>query len=127
MCGKRRLSYVQPLTRPGIELRTFWLAVRDLTNCANLTHTVQTCQASQIWHESFHAQIFHTIFYKSTHFLFSCSPYSFLKLRSLQLRFTHFVFSNLAAMTVLMIRVLISVLFFDQNYNFFKKNYSPHA
>ena len=33
-CGERRLPKVQPSTLPGIEPRTFWLAVRDLTNCA---------------------------------------------------------------------------------------------
>ena len=30
---------VQPSTRPGIEPRAFWLAVRDLTNCTNLPHS----------------------------------------------------------------------------------------
>ena len=39
-CGERRSPKVQPLTRPGIEPRTFWLAVRDLTNCANVAHTL---------------------------------------------------------------------------------------
>ena len=45
-----------------------------------------------------HTQIFHTIFDKFTHFRFSCSPYISLKLWQLQLRFTHFTYSNLAAM-----------------------------
>ena len=39
-CGKRRSPKVQPSTRPGIEPGTSWLAVRDLTNCANLAHTI---------------------------------------------------------------------------------------
>ena len=34
-CGERRSPKVQPSTRPGIEPGTSWLAVRDLTNCAN--------------------------------------------------------------------------------------------
>ena len=34
-----RSPKVQTLTRPGVEPGTFWLAVRDLTNCANLAHT----------------------------------------------------------------------------------------
>ena len=38
------------------------------------------------------------IFYKFTHFCFSCSPYISLKLWQLQLRFMHFTYSNLAAM-----------------------------
>ena len=38
-CGERRLPKVQPSTRPGIEPWTFWLAVGDLTSCANLAHT----------------------------------------------------------------------------------------
>ena len=38
-CGERKSPKVQPSTRPGIEPRTSWLAVRDLTNCANLAHT----------------------------------------------------------------------------------------
>ena len=38
------------------------------------------------------------ISYKFTHFRFSCSPYISLKLRQLQLRFTHVTYSNLAAM-----------------------------
>ena len=37
------------------------------------------------------------IFNKVMHFRFSCSPYISLKLRQLQLRFTHFTYSNLAA------------------------------
>ena len=37
-CGERRSPKIQPLTRPGIESGTFLLAVRDLTNCANLAH-----------------------------------------------------------------------------------------
>ena len=37
-CGERRSPTVYPSTRPGIEPGTFWLAVRDLTNCANLAH-----------------------------------------------------------------------------------------
>ena len=37
-CGERRSPKVQPSTRRGIEPGTFWLAVRDLTNCANLAH-----------------------------------------------------------------------------------------
>ena len=37
-CGERRSPKVQPSTRPGIEPRTFRLAVRDLTKCANLAH-----------------------------------------------------------------------------------------
>ena len=37
------------------------------------------------------------IFYKFPHFCFSCSPYISLKLWQLQLRFTHFTYSNLAA------------------------------
>ena len=37
-CGERRSPKVQPSTRPGIKPGTFWLAVRDLTNCANLAH-----------------------------------------------------------------------------------------
>ena len=41
-CGERRSPKVQPSTRPGIEPGTFWLAVRDLTNCANLAHTYNT-------------------------------------------------------------------------------------
>ena len=32
------VAKVQPSTRPGIEPGTFWLVVRDLTNCANLAH-----------------------------------------------------------------------------------------
>ena len=40
-CGERRSPKVQPSTRPGIEPGTSWLAVRDLTNCANLAHTIQ--------------------------------------------------------------------------------------
>ena len=47
-----------------------------------------------------HAQIFHTYFYKFTHFRFSCSSYISLKLRQFQLKFTHFTYSNLAAMFV---------------------------
>ena len=39
-CGERSSPKVQPLTRPGTELRNSWLAVRDLTNCANLAHTL---------------------------------------------------------------------------------------
>ena len=42
MDGKRRSPKVQPSTRLGIEPRTFWLAVRDFTNCASLTHTAPT-------------------------------------------------------------------------------------
>ena len=42
-CGERRSPKVQPSTRPGIEPGTCWLAVRDLTNCANLAHTVFVC------------------------------------------------------------------------------------
>ena len=38
-CGERRSPKVQPSTRPGFELGTSWLAVRDLTNCTNLAHT----------------------------------------------------------------------------------------
>ena len=38
-CGERMSPKVQPSTRPGIEAGTFWLAVRDLTNFANLAHT----------------------------------------------------------------------------------------
>ena len=38
-CGERRSPKVQPSTRPGIEPGTSQLAVRDLTNCANLAHT----------------------------------------------------------------------------------------
>ena len=46
-----------------------------------------------------HAQILQSyIFYKFTHFCFSCSPNISLKLWQLQLRFTHFTYSNLAAM-----------------------------
>ena len=37
------------------------------------------------------------ISYKFTHFCFSCSPHISLKLRQLQLRFTHVTYSNLAA------------------------------
>ena len=37
-CGERRSSEVQLSTRPGIEPGTFWLVIRDLTNCANLAH-----------------------------------------------------------------------------------------
>ena len=33
---KRSLPKVQSSTRPGIESKTSWLAVRDLTNCVNL-------------------------------------------------------------------------------------------
>ena len=40
------------------------------------------------------------IFYKFTHFRFSCSPYIFLNLQHLQLRFTHFTYSNLTAMVL---------------------------
>ena len=36
-CGKEGRD--QPSTRPGIEPRTSWLAIRDLINCSNLTHT----------------------------------------------------------------------------------------
>ena len=35
-CGERRSPKVQPLIRPGIEPRTFWLVVRDLTNSQGL-------------------------------------------------------------------------------------------
>ena len=37
-CGERRSHKDQPSTRLGIERGTFCLAVRDLTNCANLAH-----------------------------------------------------------------------------------------
>ena len=37
-CGEGRSFKVHPSTRPGIEPETFWLVVRDLTNCARLTH-----------------------------------------------------------------------------------------
>ena len=39
-CGERRSTKVQPSTRPGLEPGTSWLAVRDLTNCANLAHKI---------------------------------------------------------------------------------------
>ena len=38
-CGERRSPNVQPSTRRRIEPGTSWLAIRDLTNCANLTRT----------------------------------------------------------------------------------------
>ena len=38
-CGKRRSPKVQSSTRPGIETRTSWLAVSNLTNYINLAHT----------------------------------------------------------------------------------------
>ena len=41
-CGERRSPKVQPLTRPGVEPRTSWLAVRNHTNCTNLPH-MHTC------------------------------------------------------------------------------------
>ena len=38
-CGaERRSPKAQPSTRPGIEPGTFWLVVRDLTNCQPRTH-----------------------------------------------------------------------------------------
>ena len=77
--------------------------------------SIQTCQASHIWRESpafylssvhvLHAKTFHTFFYKFMHFRFSCSPYISLKLWQLQLRFTHFTYSNLAAMSTGILRV----------------------
>ena len=39
-CGERRSPKVQPSTRQGLEPGTSRLAVRDLTNCANLAHTL---------------------------------------------------------------------------------------
>ena len=41
-------SKVQPSTRLVIEPRDSWLAVRHLTNCANLAHTLQQSHASVI-------------------------------------------------------------------------------
>ena len=35
-CGERMSPIDEPSTRSGIELGTFWLAVRYLTDCANL-------------------------------------------------------------------------------------------
>ena len=37
--AKQGRPKVQPSTLPGIEPGTFWLAVRDLTNCTKLAHT----------------------------------------------------------------------------------------
>ena len=77
----------------------------EVCNCPGQT-IVQTCQASRIWrvkvpHFTCTSRTnFPYIFYKFTHFRFSCSPYISLKLRQLQLRFTHFTSSNLAAMIV---------------------------
>ena len=36
--------------RPEIEPGTFWLAVRDLTNCANLVHTDSVVNLIYMWH-----------------------------------------------------------------------------
>ena len=41
---------VQPSTRRGIEPRTFCLAVRDLTNCANLAQTDSVGNLICMWH-----------------------------------------------------------------------------
>ena len=62
----------------------------------NVIYYLQTCQASNIWHESLAFYLLFT--HKFTHFCFSCSPYISLKLQQLQLRFTHFSFLNSAAM-----------------------------
>ena len=48
-----------------------------------------------------HAQIFHTFSYKLAHFCFTCSPYISLKLRQLQLRFTHFFSLELGSYALL--------------------------
>ena len=48
-CDERRSLQFQPSTRPGIEPGTFWLVVRDLTNCANLAHTVNCWQFIMCW------------------------------------------------------------------------------
>ena len=60
------------------------------------------------------------IFYKFMHFCFSCSPYFYLELQHLQLRFTHFSFSNLAAYCITKnwfrssfnVHVLLKLLYF---------------
>ena len=36
---RKKVAQVQPSNRPEIEPGTSWLAVRNLSNCANFTHT----------------------------------------------------------------------------------------
>ena len=44
-CGEIRSPKIQPSTRPGIEPSgTFWLAIRDRTNCVNLARTRHSIQ-----------------------------------------------------------------------------------
>ena len=65
-----------------------------LTDLLSFTHLVWKSRILLV----LHAQIFHTFFISSRNFCFSYSPYISVKLRQLQLRFTHFTYSNLAAM-----------------------------